>query len=200
LRIASLVCLRKSFAALCYWLVIDGLSAGHGGFLDSQICQLIKVIIVSTNHELKLANLQPYQRGVNILFKVLKTEAIRNVQSRHDGSKHRVADVLIGDDTGVMRLTLWDDEISLIEDGKVFRIVGGQSGLFQGQLQVSLGRSGKLEPSEQTISEIKRKNNLSSKSRSASSRSKRNKESDSRPNRPKRRSRGFLWTRVERKS
>ena len=54
-----------------------------------------------------------------------------------------------------MLLTLWDDEISRVEDGKTFRIVGGQSGLFQGRLQVSLGRSGKLEPSDQAIGEIK---------------------------------------------
>ena len=102
----------------------------------------------------KLANLQPYQRGITFSFKVVKTEAVRKVQSRNDGSNHRVADVLIGDETGVMLLTLWDDDIAKVEEGKSFRVVGGQSGLFQGRMQVSLGRSGKLEPSEQEISEV----------------------------------------------
>jgi replication factor A1 len=173
---------------------------GQGGFLDSQISHETKVIIVSTNTATKLSNLQPYQKGITIVFMVLKTEAIRNVQSRHDGSKHRVADVLIGDETGVLRLTLWDDEISLIEDGKAFRLVGGQSGLFQGQLQVSLGRSGKLEPSDVTITEVNREQNLSLKTRSAPSRPKGNRGSETRQNTPIRRSRGFKWTRVERKS
>jgi replication factor A1 len=155
---------------------------------------------LSASNAQKLSSLQPYQKGITIVFKVLKIEAIRNVQSRHDGAKHRVADVLIGDETGVLRLTLWDDEISQVEDGKAFRIVGGQSGLFQGQLQVSLGRSGKLEPSNQTISEVNTEQNLSLKTRSAPNRSRTNRGPDTRRNPPVRRSRGFKWTRVERKS
>ncbi len=155
---------------------------------------------MSKNLAQKLATLQPYQRGITFHFKVIKTEAIRKVQSRHDGSNHRVADVLIGDETGVMLLTLWDDEISQIEDAKTFRIVGGQSSLFQGRLQVSLGRSGKLEASDQAISEVNTERNLSSKPRSAKMGSKDEKGSRDRRETPVRRTRGFMWSRIERKS
>lgn len=155
---------------------------------------------MSNNRTQKLANLQPYQKGITITFKVMKTEAVRKVQSRNDGSNHRVADVLIGDETGVMLLTLWDDEISQIEDGKAFRIVSGQSGLFQGRLQVSLGRSGKLEPSDHPISEVNTERNLSSKSRSAPTGSKDSRRSENRRDKPVRRTRGFMWSRTERKS
>ena len=148
----------------------------------------------------KLANLQPYQRGITINFKIIKTEAVRKVQSRQDGSNHRVADVLIGDETGIMLLTLWDDEISTVENGKAFRIVGGQSNLFQGRLQVSLGRSGKLEPSDQSISEINTERNLSSKPRNPPSGAKGKKRPDSRRDTPVRRTRGYKWSRIERKS
>jgi replication factor A1 len=174
---------------------------GLGGFLDSQISKLyFKVIIVSRNQTQKLANLQPYQRGITITFQVIKTEAVRKVQSRHDGSKHQVADVLIGDETGVMLLTLWDDEISQVESGKVFRIVGGQSGLFQGRLQVSLGRSGKLEPSDQSFDEVNTERNLSTKSRSPPKDSRGKNRSGNRPNPPTRRGRGFKWSRIDRES
>jgi replication factor A1 len=155
---------------------------------------------VSDTRVQKLANLQPYQRGITINFKVIKTEAVRKVQSRSDGSNHRVADVLIGDETGVMLLTLWDDEISTVENGKAFRIVGGQSSLFQGRLQVSLGRSGKLEPSDQSISEVNTERNLSSKPRNPPSDAKGRKRPDSRRDTPVRRTRGFKWSRIERKS
>ncbi len=148
----------------------------------------------------KLINLQPYQRGITIDFKVIKTEAVRKVQSRHDGSNHRVADVLIGDETGVMLLTLWDDEIAQVEDGKAFRIIRGQSGLFQGRLQVSLGRSGKLVSSDQTITKINTERNLSTPKRVASSDSKGKKRSGNRRDTPVRRTRGFKWSRIERKS
>ncbi|MFX1577124.1 MAG: single-stranded DNA-binding protein [Promethearchaeota archaeon] len=148
----------------------------------------------------KLENLQPFQRGITIHFQVIKTEAVRKVKSRHDDSNHRVADILIGDETGLMRLTLWDDEISQVEDGKAFRLVNGQSGLFQGHIQVSLGRNGKLELSEHTIPEVNTKRNLSAKTHPASTRSKGHKKSNTRREVPVRRSRGFKWSRIDRKS
>ncbi|MFX1509415.1 MAG: hypothetical protein ACFFBR_03820 [Promethearchaeota archaeon] len=155
---------------------------------------------MSSKQAQKLVHLQPYQRGITIKFQVLKTQAIRKVKSRSDGSNHQVADVLIGDETGVMLLTLWDEEITQIEDGKAFRIIGGQSGLFQGRLQVSLGRNGKLEPAVNPISEVNTERNLSSKSRSSSQDSKGNKRIPNRRNPPVRRSRGFKWSRIDRES
>lgn len=155
---------------------------------------------MSRNQTQKLANLRPYQRGITLTFRVIKTEAVRKVQSRQDQSNHQVADVLIGDETGVMLLTLWDDEIAQVESGKVFRIVGGQSGLFQGRLQVSLGRSGKLEPSDQSIDEVNTARNLSAKSRSPAKELKGKKQPGNRSNPPMRRGRGFKWSRIDRES
>jgi replication factor A1 len=155
---------------------------------------------VSNSRAQKLESLQPFQRGITINFQVIKTEAIRTVKSRHDGSNHRVADVLIGDETGVMRLTLWDDEISQVEEGKPFLIVDGQAGLFQGHLQVSLGRSGRLELSETTIPEVNTNRNLSAKTHPASVSPKGKKKSKTGRDAPVRRSRGFKWSRIDRKS
>lgn len=155
---------------------------------------------MSSNRTLKLASLRPFQRGVTADFKIIKTQAVRTVQSRNDGSNHRVADVLIGDETGTMMLTLWDDNITKVEDGKVFRIVGGQTGLFQGCLQLSLGRAGKLESTTTTISEIKTANNLSLQSQSASKETKSRKKPTEKRNPPVKRTKGFKWSRIEPKS
>ena len=148
----------------------------------------------------KLAKLQPYQRGITVDFKVIKTQAVRNVKSRRDGSEHKVADVLIGDQTGTLFLTVWDDDIALVEDGKIFRLVKGQTGLFQGRMQLSLGRDGKLEPSPVEISEVNNERDLSIKKHSAQRGNRDRKGSPEKRNPPVRRSRGFKWSRVERKS
>ncbi len=155
---------------------------------------------MSSNRSLKLASLRPYQRGVTIDFKIVKTQAVRTVQSRNDGSNHRVADVLIGDETGTMMLTLWDDDITQVEDGKVFRIVSGQTGLFQGRLQLSLGRTGKLESTTAAISEIKTENNLSLQSQSTPKDTKSRKKPTEKRNPPVKRTKGFKWSRIEQKS
>lgn len=155
---------------------------------------------MSKSQVLKLANLRPYQRGITVDFKVLKTEAVRKVQSRHDGSNHRVADILIGDETGVMLLTLWDDDIALIENGKVFQLANGQTGLFQDRLQLSLGRNGKLEPSTTNIPEVNTERNHSTKPHSTPKDQKGRKKPHDRRSPPVRRTRGFKWSRVEQKS
>jgi replication factor A1 len=155
---------------------------------------------VSETHVVKLANLQPYQRGVTVDFKVIKTQAVRKVKSRRDGSEHQVADVLIGDQTGILLLTLWDNDISSIETGKIFRLVKGQTGLFQGRMQLSLGRDGKLESSPVTIPEVNSERDLSAKSRAPSKDNRGQRGPPERQNPPIRRSRGFKWSRVERKS
>ncbi len=155
---------------------------------------------MSTRQKLKLANLRPSQRGITVDFKVMKTEAVRKVRSRNDGSNHQVADILVGDETGVMLLTLWDDAISAVEDGNVFRLVGGQTSLFQGRMQLSLGRNGKLQTSTTTIPEVKTERNLSSQPHSPPKDSKgRTKQTDRRQS-PVRRTRGFKWSRIERNS
>jgi replication factor A1 len=155
---------------------------------------------VSETKVQKLANLKPYQRGVTVDFKVLKTKAVRKVKSRRDGSDHQVADVLIGDQTGTLFLTLWDEEIPKVEDGKTFRIVKGQTGLFQGRLQLSLGRNGSLAVSPTTISEVNTERELSAKSHASARGKKDGRGGPEKQNPPIRRSRGFKWSRIERKS
>jgi replication factor A1 len=155
---------------------------------------------VSEPHVVKLANLQPYQRSVTVDFKVVKTQAVRQVKSRRDGSEHQVADVLIGDQTGILFLTLWDEDIPTVEDGKTFRLVKGQTGLFQGRMQLSLGRDGKLVPSPTTIPEVNNERDLSAKSHTPAKGNKDQRDGPDRRNPPERRSRGFKWSRIERKS
>ena len=155
---------------------------------------------MSETKVVKLASLQPYQRGVTVDFKVLKTTAVRKVKSRRDGSEHQVADVLIGDQTGILLLTLWNDEIAQVEDGKTFRILKGQTGLFQGRMQLSLGRDGSLVPSPTTISEVNTERELSAKSQASAKGKKDERGGPEKQNPPIRRSRGFKWTRIERKT
>lgn len=155
---------------------------------------------MSSSHSLKLSGIKPYQKGITIDFKIMKTQAVRTVKSRNDGSNHKVADVLVGDETGVMLLTLWDNDIAIVENGKVFRLVSGQTSLFQGRLQLSIGRGGKLELSTNTIPEVNTERNHSDKSPASSQDHRRQKQPNDRHNPPVRRTRGFKWSRIERQS
>ena len=57
----------------------------------------------------------------------------------------RVADATIQDATGTIQLTLWGDEIARYSVGQKIKITDGWVKDFRGKLQISAGRSGKIE-------------------------------------------------------
>ncbi|MCD6414167.1 MAG: DNA-binding protein [Candidatus Diapherotrites archaeon] len=56
----------------------------------------------------------------------------------------RVASATAKDDTGEVKLTLWNDDIDKVKKGDTIVIENGWVGEFQGEKQLSTGRYGKL--------------------------------------------------------
>lgn len=57
----------------------------------------------------------------------------------------QVADATLQDETGTITLTLWGADITKYSVGQKVRITDGWVKDFRGKLQVSMGRSGKIE-------------------------------------------------------
>jgi len=142
----------------------------------------------------KIAELRPNRSGLVVEFKVLKVEKPRTVTGRGDGASHRVSEVLVGDETGCILLTLWDDEIAKAQEGRVLRLVGGRTGFFQGRLRLRLGRGGSLQPCGRDISRVNRQRNLSAARRGGASGQRRREQTRSHP---PRRTKGFKWIRIK---
>ena len=112
---------------------------------------------------IKIEKLTPDSREVNLIAKVVSKSQVRNVTGR-DYSAHRVADALVGDITGCVNLTLWNDNIDKINEGATIRISNGYVNLFRGKMSLNIGRYGSLELlDESPITEVNTKNNLSDK-------------------------------------
>ncbi len=112
---------------------------------------------------LKVEKLTPDSRQVNIKAKVVKKGEPRETVSRKDGTSHKVVDVMIGDETGSLYLSLWDDNIEKASDGDVIEIKNGYVSLFRGSMRLNIGREGTLEKSTAEIGEVNTTNNLSDK-------------------------------------
>jgi replication factor A1 len=69
----------------------------------------------------------------------------------------------VGDETGSIYLTLWDDNIENVKDESTLDVKNGYVSLFKGSMRLNIGRYGKLEASSQTISTVNTTNNLSDK-------------------------------------
>ena len=112
----------------------------------------------------KIEGLTPRSRRVNVIVKVVSKSQVRDVTSRRDYSVHRVADALVGDETGCVYLTLWDDNIDSVKEGDSVSIKNGYINLFKNSMRLNIGRYGSFEVLEEsTISEVNTENNLSEK-------------------------------------
>jgi replication factor A1 len=112
----------------------------------------------------KIGDLNSYSRRVYTLVKVVSKTDTREVTSRKDMSTHRVAEALVGDDTGSIYLTLWDDVIDKVEEGQILNIKDAYVNLFRGSMRLNLGRFGSYELVESApFEEVNLDNNLSSK-------------------------------------
>ncbi|MCW4009670.1 MAG: OB-fold nucleic acid binding domain-containing protein [Candidatus Bathyarchaeota archaeon] len=112
----------------------------------------------------KVGELTPQSRAVNVTAKVVSKSEIREIPMGRDGSAHKVCDALVGDETGVVYLTLWDDNITKINEEDTIRVENGYVTLFKGNIRLNIGKYGKLElASEPLTAEVNTENNVSSK-------------------------------------
>jgi replication factor A1 len=111
----------------------------------------------------KVESLDPESRQVNVTVKVVSKGEARETVSRRDGSTHKVVDALVGDETGAVYLTLWDDNIEKVNEGDTINVKNGYVTLFRGSMRLNIGRYGSLETGAPPIENVNADNNLSNK-------------------------------------
>lgn len=104
--------------------------------------------------EATVAELKPRMKNVTISFKVISIGEQREIESRKDGSSHRVCDITVGDKSGTVQVPLWDDTIDSVEEGATYNLTNGYTGLFRGNLRLNVGRYGVLKQADETIEEV----------------------------------------------
>ena len=114
--------------------------------------------------EAKVGDLNPQSKAVNVTAKVVSKTEIREIPMGRDGSPHKVCDALVGDETGVVYLTLWDDNIDKVNEQDTIRIENGYVTLFKGNIRLNIGKYGKLDQAQTPLEvEVNTENNVSSK-------------------------------------
>jgi replication factor A1 len=93
------------------------------------------------------------QSDVDVQGIVLGTESIRTFD-RDDGSEGRVANLSLGDETGRIRVTLWDDQADRAEEldtGTPVEVVDGYVRERDGNLELHVGDRGAVEEIDDEI-------------------------------------------------
>jgi replication factor A1 len=113
--------------------------------------------------ETKVGSLGLDSRNVNVTAKIVSISEAREIMSKMDNTPHRVADALIGDETGSVILTLWDDNIGQVKVDDVIAVKNGYVKTFRGSIRLNVGRFGTIEKSSVDIPGVNIQNNISEK-------------------------------------
>lgn len=90
-----------------------------------------------------ISELQPGQGNVTIEGEITEVQQPRTFEKF--GKSGRVANATLKDDTGEIKLSLWNEQIDLVKPGSKIRITNGYVSEWKGELQLTTGKFGKLE-------------------------------------------------------
>ena len=96
---------------------------------------------------MKISEIQARQGRIEVIGKITDMSEIREFNKNN--GKLKVCDAKLEDDSGEIKLTLWNDEIDMVEVGDKVKISNGYCGEYQGEKQLSAGKFGKLEVIEE---------------------------------------------------
>ena len=92
---------------------------------------------------MKINELQAKQGNVDIEVEVVSIEEPREFQKF--GTTGKVANAMVKDDTGEIKVTLWNDQIDQVKVGDKIKITKGYVSEWKGEKQLSTGKFGQLE-------------------------------------------------------
>jgi len=93
---------------------------------------------------LKIKDLRDGMKRIEVEATVTDKTSPREVMSRYKDVVHRVANATISDDSGSIKLTLWNDQIEQVNVNDKVKIENGYVTSFRGEIQLNVGRYGKL--------------------------------------------------------
>lgn len=108
---------------------------------------------------LKIKDITSGLNSITLLGKVVNTNSIRTFQK---GTRQgRVANILLGDETGTIRVVIWDERIlgnyNEIKEGMIIKVLNAYSKENNGYKELHLGSRSQLEinPPNESISDVR---------------------------------------------
>jgi len=92
----------------------------------------------------KIKELRDRMKRVNVKATVTEKSDPREVMSRFKDQTYRVATAIVTDETGTVKLTLWNDQIEMVNVNDTVRIENGYVTSFRGEIQLNVGKFGTL--------------------------------------------------------
>jgi replication factor A1 len=131
-----------------------------GGLCDEPMAAMLVAnelgISDASRDNVKIENITAESGLVNFIARVISVSDTKEF-TRNDGTTGRVGNLFVGDETGKIRITLWDNMADLIKTGKVkagqtVQISGSAKPGYSGVgVEVNIGNNGVLTESDEEI-------------------------------------------------
>ncbi|KAL6983691.1 hypothetical protein U1Q18_017069 [Sarracenia purpurea var. burkii] len=111
----------------------------------------------------KVEQLRPLAEGLNLTVKVVSSKMIMP-RGRGDGTQGRqmrLAECLVGDETGIIIFTARNDQVDLMKEGTTVILRNAKIDMFKGSMRLAVDKSGRVEVVETADFHVKENNNLS---------------------------------------
>lgn len=92
---------------------------------------------------MEIKDLKPNTGKVDLVVQVVEVEKPRSFEKF--GKKSKVCNAKLKDESGEVKMTLWNEEIELIKPGDKIHLQNGWCAQYKDELQVSCGKFGKIE-------------------------------------------------------
>jgi replication factor A1 len=111
----------------------------------------------------KVEQLQPGTSGHTLTVKVVNTKMVMQ-KGRPNGPQPRqmrIAESLVGDETGMIIFTARNDQVDLLKDGSTIILRNAKIDMFKGSMRLAVDKWGRVEVTDPTDITVKEDNNLS---------------------------------------
>lgn len=117
----------------------------------------VKLFDLSMPKSFKIKEVKPGLNSINLICKIVKINDIRTF--KRNNKEGRVGSMLVGDETGSIKIVIWDEKIidSLkdLKEGSIVKISNCYSKENNGYLEVHLGNRSTIESSNDQIGDVR---------------------------------------------
>jgi replication factor A1 len=106
--------------------------------------------------QIKISDLKPESRNVNLIGKCIELGEVREV-----ANDNKVMEVILGDETGSVILSVWNEDIEKMKKGESYQIINGYVTTYQNRIRLNTGKFGKFEISEEKVTKVDITSNIS---------------------------------------
>lgn len=93
---------------------------------------------------MEIKDLRDGMKRVSVEAKVVEKGSPREVKSKYKDETYKIVDAQVADETGSIKLTLWNEQIDLVNVNDNIKIENGYITSFKGEIQLNIGKFGKL--------------------------------------------------------